>query len=224
MQIHHLHDWNLSPAEARKLQTELASRLKTNESLRDWQTLAAADVSYLRGDTHLYASVVIVKRGTFELIERAGIAAPVTFPYVPGLLSFREIPPLLMAFEQISTVPDVVLGDGQGIAHPRRIGFAAHLGLWLDLPTIGCAKSRLFGTFDEPGSKRGQTSPLHDHDEVIGSVVRTRDRTKPLFVSVGHRCNLQAAVDLVLETAPRTRLPEPARMAHAYVNELRRTG
>ena len=148
--------------------------------------------------------------------------APITFPYVPGLLSFREAPALLDVFAAIRTKFDVVLCDGQGIAHPRRLGIAAHLGLWLDRPTIGCAKSRLFGDYDEPGPNRGDWSPLLDRGETIGAVVRTRARVKPLFVSPGHQCDLASSMRVVLATSPRLRLPVPARLVHLEVNDVRR--
>ena len=159
---------------------------------------------------------------TFELVERVGVSAPMTFPYVPGLLSFREAPSVLSAFERIESVPDIVLCDGQGIAHPRRFGIACHLGLWLNLPTVGCGKSRLCGDFVEPGLLRGDRSPLVDKEETIGAVVRTRTKVSPLFVSPGHLCDLEEAVALVLGTTGKLRLPTPTRMAHDFVNEVRR--
>ena len=165
---------------------------------------------------------MVVRAGTFELVERVGLTAEAKFPYVPGLLSFREAPALLEAFGRLKARPDVVLCDGQGLAHPRRLGIACHLGLWLDLPTVGCAKSRLCGTFDEPGPVRGDRSPLVDRGETIGAVLRTRDRVAPLFVSPGHRCDLESAVGLVLATTRKLRLPIPSRMVHDFVNEVRR--
>ncbi len=187
-----------------------------------WTTLAAADVSFNRGGRTLYAAVVVVEAGTLAVIERVGLAVPGKFPYVPGLLSFREAPPLLEAFDRLRTRPDIVLCDGQGLAHPRRFGLACHLGLRLDLPTVGCAKSRLFGVHAEPGPKRGERVPLLDGGDEIGSVLRTRDRVKPLYVSVGHRCTLESAVELILATTGKVRLPTPTRLAHDYVNEVRR--
>ncbi len=216
------HPWDLTPAEARAVQAELAGSVDATSPLPAWRTLAAADVSFDRGGTVLFAAVVVVEAGSFRLIERAGLAAPARFPYVPGLLSFREAPALLEAFDRIKTRPDVVLCDGQGIAHPRRLGIASHLGLRLDLPTIGCAKSRLCGKYDEPGADRGDRSPLVDKGEVVGAVLRTRAKVAPLFVSPGHRCDLESAVGLVLDTTRKLRLPIPARMAHEYVNEIRR--
>jgi deoxyribonuclease V len=216
------HDWNLTTADARALQLQLAGEVDTTSPLPPWRTLAAADVSFTRGAKVLYAAVVVVRAETFELIESVGLASPAAFPYVPGLLSFREAPALLEAFDRLKVRPDVVLVDGQGVAHPRRLGIACHLGLRLGLPTIGCAKSRLCGEFVEPGPKRGDRSPLMDQGETVGAVVRTRDRVAPLFVSPGHRCNLEGAVELVLATTRNYRLPIPSRMAHEHVNAVRR--
>ena len=222
MEIASLHSWDVDPAGARALQKSLAARVDASTPLGPWQTVAAADVSYNKSSDWLHAAVVVMRAGTFEVIERVGVVGKATFPYVPGLLSFREAPVVLDAFRKLTTRPDVVLCDGQGIAHPRRIGLASHLGLWLDLPTIGCAKSLLCGTYDEPGPDRGDRSPLVDRGEVIGSVVRTRSRIKPLYVSPGHRCDLEGAVAVTLATTVKYRLPVPARLAHETVNELRR--
>jgi deoxyribonuclease V len=215
--------WDLTPTEARAHQAELAGLVDTSTPLPPWRTLAASDVSFDRGSEVLYAAVVVVDGSTFEIIEKVGLEAAATFPYVPGLLSFREAPALLEAFGRLKTRPDVVLCDGQGVAHPRRLGIASHLGLCLDLPTVGCAKSRLCGRFDEPGPSRGDRSPLIDQGEVVGAVLRTRDRIAPLFVSPGHRCDLESAVALVLATTRKYRLPIPSRIAHDYVNEVRRS-
>jgi deoxyribonuclease V len=217
-----LHSWDMTPAEARELQKALAARVDASTPLGPWETVAAADVSYNKYSEWLYAAVVVVRAGTFELVERVGVVGKATFPYVPGLLSFREAPVVLEAFRKLKARPDVVLCDGHGIAHPRRLGLACHLGLWLELPTIGCAKSRLCGTYDEPGPERGDRSPLVDRGEVVGAVVRSRSRVSPLFVSPGHRCDLESAVAVTLDTAVKYRLPVPARMAHEYVNDIRR--
>lgn len=222
MTIQPLHRWDLSAPEARALQTELAAQVISDRPLAPWRTLAAADVSFDRYGTELYAAVIVVEAGSMAAIERVGVASPADFPYVPGLLSFREAPALIEAFTQLKFMPDVVLCDGQGIAHPRRLGIASHLGLWLGLPTVGCAKSRLYGRFREPGPNRGDRSDLVDRGAVIGDVLRTRPRVKPLFVSPGHLCDRESAVRLVLEMTGKLRLPTPSRMAHDYVNEVRR--
>jgi deoxyribonuclease V len=222
MKIPTLHDWTMTTREAKALQETLTGQIVTSGTLGDWKTLAAADISFTRRSPILYAAVVVVERGTLNVVERAGIAAPAAFPYVPGLLSFREIPAVIEAFRLLKTTPDIVLVDGHGIAHPRRIGIASHLGLWLDRPTIGCAKSRLCGKFDPPGPDRGDRSPLMDKGEVIGAVLRTKDRVNPLFVSTGHLCDLESCVELVLSLTGKYRLPGPTRMVHEYVNQVRR--
>ena len=219
------HPWDLSTSEARKLQAELAARVDVATSLAKWDVIAAADVSMGRYDRDLAAAVVVVRADTLEVIERAGVVRRITFPYVPGLLSFREAPALLEVFAtRIRTPFDVVLCDGQGIAHPPRLGIASHLGLWLDRPTIGCAKSRLFGEFEEPAPGRGSRTDLRTDDEKIGEVVRTRDRIAPLFVSPGHKCDFASATAVVLATSGKYRLPGPARLAHEFVNEVRLGG
>jgi deoxyribonuclease V len=216
------HRWDLPYPEARELQTNLAAQVDTQTPLQDVKLLAAADVSFNRFDTEIAAAVIVVRMGTFEIVDQIGLVWPMKFPYIPGLLSFREAPALLEAFARIKSDFDAILVDGQGIAHPRRLGIASHLGLLLDKPTIGCAKSRLIGTYDEPGPKRGDRTLLMAESEIIGSVVRTKDRVKPLFVSPGHRCDLDSAVQIVLETSGKYRLPTPARLVHNFVNETRR--
>jgi deoxyribonuclease V len=224
MQFPERHRWDLDPAQARALQKALAGELDLSQRVTSYRTVAAADVSYNKNDPTLYAAVVVTDARSFEVIERVGVVAEATFPYVTGLLSFREAPPVLEAFRRLETRPDVVICDGQGTAHPRRMGLACHLGLWLGLPTVGCAKSRLCGRYEEPGPTRGDRSPLVDKGETVGSVVRTRDRVRPLFVSPGHLCDLESAVSVVLATTVKYRLPVPSRLAHALVNDLRRGG
>jgi deoxyribonuclease V len=184
--------------------------------------VAGADISFDRRSPELHAAVVVLDAESLEVVEIAGVRAKARFPYVPGYLSFREIPPLLEAFAKLEVVPDLILCDGQGRAHPRRFGLACHLGVLLDLPTLGCAKSRLIGDYREPGPRRGAHTQLRDGGEVIGEVVRTRSGVKPVFVSVGHRVCLKTARRTVLRLAVRYRLPEPVRAAHREVNRLRR--
>lgn len=160
------------------------------------------------------AAVSVLEFETLELIEHAVAQMPVAFPYVPGLLSFREIPVVLAAWQRLAPSPELVLVDGQGIAHPRRFGFAAHLGVLLNRPTIGCAKSRYIGEHEEPHEQRGSYVDLYDGPELIGAVLRTRDRVKPLFISIGHKIDLPTALDYVLDCGNGFRLPEPTRLAH----------
>lgn len=215
------HPWDVDPAEARRLQAELAPRVDTGTPLTAYRTVAGADISYDRGDDTLYAAVVVVDAATLAVVEQSSLAMQVPFPYVPGLLSFREAPPILRAFGQLKTRPDVLITDGQGIAHPRRFGIACHLGLILDIPAVGCGKSRLCGRFAEPEPERGTWSPLEDRGEVIGAVLRSRRGINPLFVSVGHKADLAGAIALVLSLTPKYRVPVPIRLAHVAVNRLR---
>jgi deoxyribonuclease V len=221
VQFPKLHNWDLSPSEARALQLDLGGQVDATRPLGPCRTVAAADVSFDKFSPILYAVVVVMREN--KILERVGREAPARFPYIPGLLSFREAPALLECFACLQTVPDAVLCDGQGIAHPRRLGIASHLGLWLGIPTVGCAKSLLCGEYDEPGPRRGDRSPLVHRGEVVGDVLRTRDRVSPVFVSPGHLCDGEGAVALVMATTGKYRLPEPARRAHVEVNDLRRS-
>jgi len=216
------HDWDLAFPEARALQERLSRRVIEAGSGRAPRLVAGADISFDRRSPRLHAAVVVLDAASLEVVEMAGVEARARFPYVPGYLSFREIPPLLEAFARLRSRPDLILCDGQGRAHPRRFGLACHLGVLLDVPTLGCAKSRLIGAYREPGARRGAHTRLRDGGEVIGEVVRTRSGVKPVFVSVGHRITLAEARRSVLRLAPRYRLPEPIRAAHQEVNRLRR--
>jgi len=220
-----LHSWDLSYAEARTLQTELAGQVRFDPLPGEPELIAGLDCAFSKNGKQIFAAAVVLKRlpeGPFDVVETASASKPTEFPYIPGLLSFREAPVCLAAIEKLSVQPDLFMIDGQGIAHPRRLGLAAHLGLFLDKPTIGCAKSRLTGTFDEPGPEKGAHSPLRDKDQVIGAVVRTRTNVKPMFISVGHGCRLEDAIRLTLACAVKYRLPEPTRLAHLTVSGLKR--
>jgi deoxyribonuclease V len=222
MRIQQLHDWNVTPTAAVALQRELAGKVDTLMPVTNCDLLAGADASYNRFSPIFYGVVIVLRASDWSIVEKQEVVRKVNFPYVPGLLSFREAPILLEAFARLQTIPDIVMIDGQGIAHPRRLGIASHVGLWLNLPTIGCAKSRLTGTYKEPGRKRGSMARLKDKGDVIGSIVRTRDGVKPVFVSVGHKIDQASAVRLVLQSAVGYRIPEPTRQAHLHVNMFRR--
>ena len=215
-----LHSWQLNLAEARRLQLELARRLVLRGGPRSPSVIAGADVAYLPALRRLVAAVVLLRRprhrGTqdWELVEEVVQDGPAAFPYVPGLLSFREAPLVLECFARLKEKPELVLVDGQGIAHPRGLGLASHLGLWLDLPTVGCAKSRLVGEYEEPALRKGEWSRLLYGDKLVGGVLRTRTGVKPLFVSPGHKVGTIRAVRLALLSTSRYRLPEPTRAAH----------
>lgn len=222
MEFRHLHDWTTDGREAVALQRHLAGSVSLEDRLPQRLTrVAGVDVSYQKDGDIFYAAVVVLSLPQFEVIEEASAVRKVEFPYVPGLLSFRELPVLLQAFRHLRTVPEAVLVDGQGIAHPRRLGLASHLGLWLELPTVGCAKSRLCGEHAEPGTGRGARAPLLLGGEQVGTVLRTRDRVRPLYVSPGHLVSIERAVELVLECGGRYRLPEPTRLAHHLGNRIR---
>lgn len=224
MNIHNLHSWQLSPAEARNVQEQLRSDLifKQPFTLNEIKTVAAADISFSRFEKDLYAVVVVVNFPDLEprLIKTSTMR--VDFPYIPGLLSFRETPVILNIFRELPSAPDILLCDGHGISHPRGCGFASHLGLLLDISTIGCAKSVLVGEFREPSFEKGAFSHLMWGGEIVGAALRTRSRVKPVFVSIGHRMTLSLAMEVVLRCSPRFRIPEPLRLAHRKVNELRR--
>ncbi|SDK16176.1 deoxyribonuclease V [Billgrantia gudaonensis] len=213
-----LHDWNLAPAEAIALQRRLAGRVERADRLAEVRHIAGVDIGFEESGAITRAAVVVLAwpRGSereWTVVERVVHREPTRMPYVPGLLSFRELPAALGAFDELETQPQLVMVDGQGIAHPRRLGVASHLGLWLDLPTIGVAKSRLCGRHAEPGPERGDWTPLTDGHEVIGAVLRSRSGVKPVFVSPGHRISLPTALDWVIHCLGRTKLPEPTRLA-----------
>lgn len=210
--LYHDHPWDVTPSEAVALQRALAEHVRFEPLPPAIGTVAGVDVS-VRED-RVRAALVVLALADLEVVDQATWEGPVAFPYVPGLLSFREMPAVLPALEQLTTEPDVFLLDAQGYAHPRRFGLACHLGVLLDKPAIGVAKSRLVGHYDEPGPEKGKRSPLVHRDETIGSVVRTRANVKPVFVSVGHRATLEDAIGLTLRLATRYKLPMPTHLAH----------
>lgn len=225
MDFPELHPWDLTPKSAIALQKMLAKRVCLDNRLpREVRHVAGVDVSYRRGGRDFYAAVVVLQMPDLAVVEKVTASGTVTFPYIPGLLSFRELPVVLQAFKKLAITPDVVMVDGQGIAHPRHLGLASHLGLWLDLATVGCAKSRLCGEHGPPGSRRGDRVALRLENETVGAVLTTRNGIKPLYISPGHLLDVDTAVDLVLRCLGRYRLPEPTRLAHHLANEARRHG
>jgi deoxyribonuclease V len=222
MNFPHLHDWSVTYKEAVALQRRLAEDVILENRLPEVvQLVAGVDVSYEKHGDLFFAAVVVVAREEGRVVEEASAMGRVDFPYIPGLLSFRELPIILEAFRRLRTTPDALLVDGQGIAHPRRLGLASHLGLWLNLPVVGCAKSRLCGTHPPPGERKGERVPLIDKGEQVGVVLTTRDRVRPLFISPGHLIDTAAAAELVLSCTTRYRMPEPTRLAHQLTNQLR---
>lgn len=208
------HVWDVSPSEARAIQERLRPLVIMRDELGEVSRIGGIDVGFEDGGGVTRAAVVVLGFPDLTPLDRAVARRPTRFPYVPGLLSFREIPAVLDALEGLRVDPDLVICDGQGYAHPRRLGLACHLGLASGLPSIGAAKSRLIGDHAEPGREKGARTDLVDRGEVIGSVLRTRTGVQPLYVSVGHRVSLETAVAMVLACTTRYRLPETARMAH----------
>jgi deoxyribonuclease V len=220
MQVAEIHPWKVSTREAFEIQRSLREGLRLRPLRKKVHLVAAADVAYSRPTHRMYAVVVAVRLPGFEVVETSTAYQMARFPYIPGLFSFRELPPLVRAFEALKTRPDAVLFDGQGIAHPRRLGLATHAGLLLRTPTVGCAKSRLVGEHGAVPHGRGGRADLVHEGEVVGAVVRTRAGVKPVYVSPGHLVDVDSAVELVLKTTGRFRLPEPIRLAHHATKEL----
>jgi deoxyribonuclease V len=223
MDIPHLHDWPTTAADALALQFALARRVDLSPLSTSVRTLAGCDIAYDTASPKLVAAVVVLAHPGGDVIERAVVHTEATFPYVPGLLSFREAPALLRAFAQLRGIPDAVMLDAQGIAHPRRFGLACHIGLWLDRPTVGCAKSWLVGDFADPGPAAGDATPLTHDGKVLGAAFRSAAGAKPVFVSPGHKIDVSGAVELARQSLSGYRHPTPTRLAHLLANEERAT-
>jgi len=249
MQIKKLHNWNLSYSQAMTLQKDLASKVQFTPIEKPPKLIAGLDCALSKNGQQIVAAAVVLRvsdvaKGLWEplklpdfvLIETAIASQKVTFPYIPSLLSFRESPVCITAVEKLKNEPDIFIVDGQGIAHPRKLGIAAHLGLFFDKPTIGCAKSRLTGYFEEPPSEKGAYTLLKDkkslkpeanhepqttNHEILGAVVRTRTNVEPVFVSVGNKCLLKDAIKIILDCTTKYRLPEPTRLAHQLVSKAK---
>jgi deoxyribonuclease V len=221
MHIPHLHDWPTSEDEAVALQNALASQVDTSASFGKFDFIAGCDIAYHLSEPRLFAAVVVLAASDLSVVEEQTVTREVNFPYVPGLLSFREVPALLDAFRQLRQPPDAVMLDGQGIAHPRRFGLACHLGLWLNLPCVGCAKSWLVGDYTDPGPNAGDASPLTLSGEEVGAVVRSATGVKPVYVSPGHKLDVASATAIVRATLSGYRHPAPTRAAHLAANRLR---
>ena len=214
MKIPPCHRWDLNVSQARELQVKLSDKVMRCKDNMNIKLIAGIDVSVSRYSRTGRAAVVVVNYPDLEVRDISVAEGAIDFPYVPGLLSFREAPLALQACNGLETRPDLLMVDGQGLAHPRRLGIASHLGLLLNIPSIGCAKSRLIGTHDSLPEEAGSYSLLLEKDEVIGAVVRTKRAVKPLYVSIGHRTDLDSAIRLVLSCCRGFRLPQPTRLAH----------
>jgi deoxyribonuclease V len=221
VKIRKLHSWNLPRGAALGVQERLCAQVGQLPLAKPVKTIAGADVSYQKKSKEVYAAALVFSYPDLVLVDQALAGDKVTFPYVPGLLSFREAPVLTKAFRKIRRKPDVIIFDGQGIAHPKGMGLASHMGLILDCPSIGCAKTRLVGTHSLLPETRGSIAWLTDQGRVVGSAVRTRERVKPVFVSPGHAITLEESIRLVLNSCRGYRLPEPTRQAHIAANRMR---
>ncbi len=237
-----LHEWNLSQSEAVELQKKLRGEVRVEPLKQAPRTVAGCDISFNKFSDTVYAGIVVLQLPELEIIDQATAITTVNFPYIPGLLSFRETPALLEAWEKLKTAPDAVMLDGQGIAHPRRFGIACHFGLLTGTPALGCAKTVLVGKYDEPASEAGNYSLMRHKEETVGAAVRTKNGVAPVYVSVGHLIDLPGAIDLALScvkgyeprgtggslfdtgqpSKSKYRIPEPTRQAHLLVNALRR--
>jgi deoxyribonuclease V len=223
MKIKPLHNWNLSPREAIEIQKQLAFEVVAEDKFdAPVKTVAGIDLGYdVKNDTSR-AVVVVLSFPELELLETNEALLPIQFPYVPGLLSFRETPVAIKALEKLTLTPDLILCDGQGLAHPRKFGIACHIGLIADVPTVGVAKSLLVGRFENLGETRGSIAPLIHKNEQVGVALRTKDQVQPVFVSVGHRISLETATEIVLQCAPKYRLPETTRLADKLASYRKR--
>lgn len=206
------HEWDVSPSEAIKIQKELAPRVQARTLDQTVETVAGVDVSVR--DDFVQAAIAVIRLEDKKVIDQAIYKGAIPFPYIPGLLSFREVPAILPALEGLSVWPDVFMTDSHGLAHPRRFGLACHLGVILDQPVLGVAKSRLTGTYEAPDSTKGSYTWLHEKEDIVGAVVRTRTNINPVFVSIGHRITLEEAVQLTFDSTTRYKIPAPTRQAH----------
>jgi len=221
MKCLNLHSWDLQYGDAVKVQQELRERIILETPPIDLKLLAGADVSYSKGSDVFFSSIVLLEIPSMNVLEEVTAEGKMNFPYIPGLLSFREAPVLIKAFEKVKNIPDVVILDGHGLSHPRGLGLASHIGLVLDLPSIGCAKKKLVGSYDPVGTEVGDHVPITFKGNVVGAVLRTKRNVKPVFVSPGHKMDVPSAVGIVMKTCRGYKLPEPTRQAHLSVNRAR---
>lgn len=222
MKYRQLHPWKVSPKKAFEIQTELAKRIILKNDFGKIKRIAGVDSSYNLTKKRTYAGVIIYSFPELEVLESSYAARTIEFPYIPGLLTFREGPAVMAAFKKIKKSPDIAIFDGQGIAHPRRMGLATHIGILLGLASIGCAKSHLVGTYSEPPNKSGGYSWLKYRGKTVGAAVRTRKGVKPVFISAGFKVDLTTSIELILNCRKGYRLPEPTREAHIFIGKVKR--
>ncbi|MGB1206910.1 MAG: deoxyribonuclease V [Chitinophagales bacterium] len=216
------HKWDVSPKEAIEIQKKLQAKVRIEPLQKEVKYIAGADISFNRGETTVYASIVVLRLSDLQEVERSLVVGTIEFPYIPGLLSFREVPLLWQAWQQLQQKPDVLVLDGHGIAHNRRFGVASHFGLLVDVPTIGCAKKIFVGTHAKLNEEAGSTADIYDNNELLGVVLRSRSKVKPIYISVGHRITLPEALKLMQHCISTYRLPAPTRQAHLIANQMRR--
>jgi deoxyribonuclease V len=215
-----LHSWNVSVAEAIQIQEALKKQIILRKTFSKVRTIGGGDVAYSKNGNLLFGAIVVLSFPDMEILDMAKADGKTPFPYIPSLLSFREDPILIKIFQRLKIKPDVMIYDGQGIAHPRRIGIASHMGLWLDLPSIGCAKTSLLEEFISPGPSKGSYEWIRREGKKVGAVLRTKEKVKPLFVSPGHRIDLLTSIQLILESCRGFRIPEPLRKAHQATRNM----
>lgn len=220
VQVQQLHSWNLTPDQAQDVQRKLSTLVSRSNETVSPKFIAGVDISAPNAQGIATGAIVLLVYPQLDIMEVRVVEQKIDFPYVPGLLSFRESPLIIAACQELSIASDLILVDGQGIAHPRRLGLASHLGLLLDVPTIGCAKSRLCGSHEPVEATPGSFAELSDNGEVIGVALRTKERVKPVYVSIGHKVDLKAAIFWVMECCRGYRIPEPTRLAHLAASGL----
>jgi deoxyribonuclease V len=216
-----LHHWKVTPEQAIRIQENLRHRIILKKTFFRVRTIGGGDVSYQKEGNFLFGAMVVLSFPQMEMLDVAKAGGKISFPYLPGLLTFREGPILIKTFEKLRIRPDILIFDGQGIAHPRQMGLATHLGIWFNLPSIGCAKTPLLGKSVIPGPSRGSFELIHEDGNEVGVVLRTKERVKPVFVSPGHRIDLPTSIQVVLESCQGFRIPEPLRRAH-HISRLER--
>lgn len=221
MDYKQLHSWNVSPKEAMEIQNNLRSEVKIQKLTSAVRYVAGADISFEKFSNIAYAGFVVIDIKTLEVVATSTVISEIKFPYIPGLFSFREIPPLLEAWGKLDFEPDVVVLDGQGIAHPRRFGLASHIGVLIEKPTIGCAKTILVGKYWNLDNSAGSTASLKDKGEEVGLALRTKNKVEPVYISIGHLIDLEDATKVIMDSVGGYRIPVPTRQAHLLVNELR---
>jgi len=215
-----LHSWNVSVEEAIRIQETLKERIVLKNTFLKVNAIGGGDVAYSMDKKSLFGAIAVLSFPSMELIDTATTYGKVSFPYIPGLFGFREGPILIKAFQGLRVRPDLLILEGHGIAHPRRLGLASHVGLWLDLPTIGCGRTPLLKEFELPGPSKGSFKWVYLKGKRVGAVVRTRQAVKPVFVSPGHRIDFNTSIQMILETCRGFRIPEPLRKAHHLSKEM----